>query len=139
MLSRRIFVATPLILLLTVSTAGRAGEPNRLAALAARQDLCDRVYIAMADGHISPAERYAIFLQAKTLLKPDEYQSFKRAVDRLSPPKHAAVQRSVRVVQQKTQAATPSDTAPLPQPSLALTVPAGATQPDGMASTDDAR
>ena len=139
MRSRWMGVAVLMTLFAGVSMAVRAGEPNRLAALAARQTLCDQVHIAMADGHISPGERYALFVHAKAILKPDEYQSFKKAVDRLSPPKTLTVQRSVKVVQRKVLSAASTQAPPLAQPSLALTIPAGVALPDGMASPGGAR
>ena len=65
-------------------------EPSRLAALTARQNLHDEVCIAMADGQIDPAERFAILTHAKGVLTHPEYEGLKRAMNRLSPPQKAA-------------------------------------------------
>ncbi len=75
-----------------VSDARKAAalEPSRLSALAARQAIRDQVCIAMANGYISRGDRYAILLHAKAVLKPEEYEGLKRAMDRLSPPQPAA-------------------------------------------------
>ena len=66
------------------------GYSNRLAVLAARQDMHDEICYAMADGSISPAERGSMLFLANKTLSPQEYQSFKQSIDRLSPPKPVA-------------------------------------------------
>jgi len=131
------------MMLLAVVLAGAvetaSAEPGRLAAFTARQDLRDEVCIAMANGHISRGERYAILLHAKAILKPEEYEGFKRAMDRLSPPAVAAVPRAaeaarIQAPRQAERLAPPSH-GPLLQP----VVPASAILPDRMASGDEAR
>jgi hypothetical protein len=59
-------------------------EPSRLAALAARQTLRDEVCIALSDGVISRGEQYSLLVDAKNILTPEEYQSFKQSLARLS-------------------------------------------------------
>jgi hypothetical protein len=71
----------------------QAGQ-SRLAALAARQDLRDEVCVAMADGHLSAAERYEVLTDARQILKPEEYQGFREALYRLAPRKPAAAKNS---------------------------------------------
>lgn len=108
-------VAALLLTLVASSThIATAGEPGRLAAFAARQDLCDQISLAMADGQIDRAERYTILLNAKPILKPDEYESFKHTMNRVSPPvpvaKHSTKSRKLPTLAQKKvpPAATPS-------------------------------
>ena len=114
-----------------------AGEPGRLAALAARQDLRDEVCIAMADGHISRESRAQILSDARSILKGDEYQAFRRSLDRLSPPpppvkQVAAVQRLPKVAQKKSSAAR-SKTTSMAKSSPRPTMPADTIQPDRVA------
>lgn len=59
---------------------------SHLRALAARQDLFDKVCYAKADGSISRSERQKILADAKKILSPDEYMKFKTSLDRFSPP-----------------------------------------------------
>ncbi len=88
-----------------------AGEPSRLTALSQRHSLRDAVCIAMADGRISSTERGILFAYAKPIMKAEEYEGFKRSVNRLSPPpaKNAAKMAkknkkpsSTRIVQKKS-------------------------------------
>ncbi len=145
--------AALLIFVLPGASSGlRAGEPGRLAVLTAKQGLCDEVAVAMADGRFTSDERYDTLQYAKTILKPDEYQSFKRCVDRLSPPKPAASRRLVAKGQANQVAgtkATPSGTtrkkttasatkAVVKSPSGLIT-PNGATLPDRVALVGDFR
>ena len=52
---------------------------GNLAALAARQDLRDSVYMAMADGVITPKEECRIISDASRILTPEEYTAFESA------------------------------------------------------------
>jgi hypothetical protein len=91
MSNRKPICATALfIAIFTVLKPADALEPNNLAALAVRQDLRNAVCVAMADGKLNRLERFVIFSDAKQILDPKEYESFKRNVDRLSPPKPTA-------------------------------------------------
>ncbi|MCE5266824.1 MAG: hypothetical protein LLG00_02940 [Planctomycetaceae bacterium] len=56
-------------------------RPSRLAALAARQDLVDMVAVLTTDGRLDNGERATILAKARTVLRPQEYASFKRALD----------------------------------------------------------
>jgi hypothetical protein len=95
-----------------------AGEPGQRAALAARQQLRDEVCVAMVGGYISRAERYTILTHAKDVLKPAEYESFKRAVDRLSPPWPTTTARVVHatavVANKRSNSPVEQAIAPLP-------------------------
>jgi hypothetical protein len=122
--------------LIVVSWAAQvatAGEPGRLAAFAARQDLYDEVCIARAEGKISPASRYTILADAKQILTPPEYEGFKRSLDRIAPPpppqvaKHPTIKRLPKVAQKKaptTRANAVVHTMSRP------TIPVGTIQPD---------
>ena len=55
----------------------------------------------MADGQISRAERHMILADAKNILKPEEYDGFKRALNRLSPPNYTAAKHPTKVAQKK--------------------------------------
>ena len=70
----------------TDQSLAAGNQSGRLAALAARQDLCDLICYAKADGHISQAERVLILNEAKSVLSHDEYLSFKQTLDRIAPP-----------------------------------------------------
>jgi hypothetical protein len=125
--------------LIVLSWAGQmatmAGEPGRLAALAARQDLYDEVCIARADGKISPASRCTILADAKQILTPQEYESFKKALNRLSPPppavaKHAAIKRLPKVAEKKVPATRGGA---LVKTVTRPVIPCSALQPDRLA------
>jgi hypothetical protein len=128
---------------------------NRLADLAARQDLCDAVCRAMADGRITPRERVPMLLEAKSILTPAEYLTFKRSLDRLSPPTPSTPQPVARTTKKPTAlvqhtkrpavlaqqrvprpAAPTASTAPSKAtvPARGPVIPASATLPDRMAS-----
>lgn len=121
--------------LIVLSWAGQmatAGEPGRLAALAARQDLYDEVCIARADGKISPASRCTILADAKQILTPQEYESFKRALNRISPPppsvaKHSTIKRLPKVAEKRVPATRASALAKI---TSRLAVPSDTIQPD---------
>ena len=114
-------IALTLTTLVVGSQSSAMGkESSRLAELAARQDLCDDVCIARADGRITQRERVAILLQAKKILPAEEYLSFKQSLDRLSPPK-----KSTQYVAKSKKKPTTPASGPV--------IPAGATQPDRMA------
>ena len=97
----RLPIGVAAVLMVTLATGAspaNAGEPGRLAALTARQELRDQVCIAMAKGQISRGDRYAILSHAKNILKPEEYEGLKRAMDRISPPKAAPTKPPVQTV-----------------------------------------
>ena len=130
-------------MLLTLMASGArvatAWEPSRLQALAARQDLCDDVCIAMADGHIDRAERYAILANAKNILKTEEYSGFKRTLNRLSPPKSTAAKHPTKVAQKKKlPTMVQHKTPPMADPSLTPTIAAEVVVPDWVVSTGGA-
>jgi hypothetical protein len=130
-------------MLVTIFTSeaqtARGAEPGRLAAFTARQRLRDEVCIAVADGHISRAERYAILTRAKAVLKPEEYEGLKRTMERLSPSEPARMQRSTNTAPNAAPGSVERQALPLAGPSPEPTIPSGAILPDRMASTDDAR
>jgi hypothetical protein len=126
------------VLLIVIGCGTRvttAGEPGRLAALAARQDLYDEICIARADGKISIENRRTILADAKQILTPQEYEGFRRGFDRIAPPpppptKHASVKRLPKVAQKKAptmRATAVAKTFPRP------TIPLDAIQPDRVA------
>lgn len=121
-------------LLVTVLAGGiqtaPAAEPGRLAAFSARQSLRNEVCVAMADGSISRAERYAILTHAKTILTPEEYQGLKRSMDRLSPPPSVAAKHLVQVVKTNPPPAAPEEAPPVAEASLTLTIPADVSLPE---------
>ncbi len=116
-----------------------AGEPGRLAALAARQDLCDQVCIARAEGKISPENRYTILANARQILKPEEYAAFQQALDRISPPpppvlvKHATVKRLPKVAVNNVKKSPPARPKAVVRAWPKPTMPADAIQPDRVA------
>lgn len=120
-----------------------AGEPGRLslAALAAREDLYDEVCIARAEGNISPQNRCTILADAKHILNPQEFEAFKRALDRTSPPppqvaKHPTIKRLPKVAQKKASTTRPSAVVKTTRPTAVVknmpgpTMPQDAIQPD---------
>jgi hypothetical protein len=121
--------------LLGGARAATGWEPGRLTAFAARQSLRDEVCIAMADGHISRAERYMILSHAKGILKPEEYAGLKRSMDRLSPLKPIPTRRLPQVAQRN---AFPK-AAPLAGSPAVLHIPSGVVLPDRIALLSDAR
>ncbi len=102
-------------------------ESGHLAALAARQDLCDLICYARSGGSISQTYRILILSRAKSVLSHEEYLTFKRTLDRIAPPpKPKAKQKHVaKTFRQKNPA--PAETGP------GLVIPAGAILPDGVA------
>jgi hypothetical protein len=62
-----------------------AAQSTGPAALAARQDLRNRVLTAMSDGKLTPAERTAILSKAKDMLSAKEYVGLVTTINRLSP------------------------------------------------------
>ena len=71
-------------------------KPPRLIALTARHDLRDAVCVAQVDGRITRLERYIILIDARSILKPEEYKAFKRAFYRLASQEHPAAKHTVR-------------------------------------------
>jgi hypothetical protein len=121
-----------------------AGEPGRLAAFTARKELRDEVCIAMAGGHISRADRYTILVKAKAILKPEEYEGLKRAMDRLSPSPAIAARKTAVAAQTASrsseQATAMHAYSPLASdPSLRLSVPTDVSLPDRVAWASDMR
>jgi hypothetical protein len=151
------------LLICVLPTAAKsvwAGEPGRLAVLTAKQGLCDEVAVALADGRITSDERYDTLQYAKTILKPVEYQSFKRCMDRLSPPKPATSKRTAakgqanKVAKAKAKAGSPAKTETSANHAVAgasgrqstgsksasgLVIPASATLPDRVAFVGEFR
>jgi hypothetical protein len=131
------------VLLMTLAAWGQSlatgAQSGRLEALAARRDLCDLVcYARAADGSISQANRIYILKEAKEVLSPDEYRSFKQALDRIAPPKPTA-KRVAKATWKKPGSAQPalakSELAKpaLDKPEAELVIPTGAILPDRMA------
>ena len=114
-------------------------ELGRLAAFSARQGLRDRVCFAMADGHIDRGERYAILTRAKGILKPEEYEALKRAMDRLSPSSPTTSQSSLRTRSNEPQGLAGHGALRIARRPLAPSLPTGTVLPDTVASGDDAR
>jgi hypothetical protein len=130
-------------LILTIAACGQslaaANQSGHLAALAARQDLCDLVCYAKADGTISQSERAIILQDAKSVLSPAEYLTFKQNLDRIAPPppkkpatKHFAKTGAKKGKTKQLAKATPKKPAPVAAGSD-LVIPASVTQPDGVA------
>lgn len=128
-------------------------KPSRLDAVAARHGLRDMVCIAMADGQLSAWERAEILADAHSILYPQEYVAFKRALDRISPPrpKKTASKNRIRTARRPAPPkprvkSAPREGSPLhlpPEPPVQASeepmrgpvIPAGAILPDRMAST----
>ena len=73
-----------------------AWELPHLTAFAARQELRDEVCVAQADGRITRLERYIILTDARSILKPEEYEAFKRAFYRLASQERPAAKHTAR-------------------------------------------
>ena len=104
-------------------------DSGRLGALAARQDLCDLVCYARANGNgsISQANRILILNEAKSVLSHDEYLTFKRTLDRIAPPpKPKAKQKHLAKTSHKKKPASV-------EKGPDLVIPASAVLPDGVA------
>jgi len=116
------------LLLTTLAACGQSlatgSESGRLGALAVRQDLCDLICYARADGSISHAERVLILREAKGVLPHEEYLSFKQTLDRIAPPKKSPAKQLAKTTQKKP--------APVKTESE-LVIPTSAILPDGMA------
>lgn len=112
-------------------------EPNRLQAMVARQDLCDKVSYAKADGSVSQLERALILSDAKACLSHEEYLQFKQSLDRIAPSKKPAAKYVVKTKRKspaKNPASLASQKRPVPQKTQdGLVIPAGAILPDRMA------
>jgi len=118
-----------------------AGEPSRLTALAARQDLCDEVCIAIAmgDGRLTPGRRYEILSDAKRILKPEEYAGFRQHLDRVSPPpppsQHVAAVKRLPMVAKKKVSTARSKATSLAKASPGPSIPRDAILPDRVVLT----
>jgi len=139
MRSQLLWGTATLLMTMTIMAGGiqpaTAGHSGQLAALAARQDLRDKVCIAMTDGHISRAQRHTLLADAKEILKPEEYQGFKRALDRLSPPKPVPKPHSTKVAHKKPRPTPAHHTPTLAKSAPALSIPADVTLPDRVVLT----
>jgi hypothetical protein len=121
----------------TDRSLGTESSSNRLAALAAKKDLCDMICYARADGSISRSERITILMEAKEVLSHDEYLKFKKVLDRIAPPppkkpspSQLAKMKAMRKKMSPPQQPPVQDAVePLSGPVL----PAGAMLPDRMA------
>ena len=117
------------LLLATLAVGGQSlaagNESGRLAAFAARQDLCDMICYFKAGGSISQANRVLILNRAKSVLSHEEYQTFKQTLDRIAPPKPKLKHKHVAKTAQKKPAAV--------QKGSELVIPASAILPDGVA------
>jgi len=122
---------------------------SHLRDLAIRQDLRGQVCVALADGRITPQERTEILADARLILKPEEYKSFKRALDRIAPPpqknkslsaKHPkGVKKSpVQAQSQKQRPTQPQMEIPA-EPGLSPVIPIGAILPDAVVPRSPAR
>jgi hypothetical protein len=123
--------AAILLATLAVGDQSRAAgnESGRLAALTARQDLCDLICYAKADGYISQTERVLILGEAKSVLSHDEYLNFKRTLDRIAPPPKpkAKPKHVAKASRPKTKKPAAVEKGP------DLVIPASAILPDGVA------
>jgi hypothetical protein len=141
-------------LILTIAACGQslaAGtQSGHLAALAARQDLCDLICYAKADGTISQSERTIILKEAKSALPADEYATFKQTLDRIAPPAKPKAKQMAKAMLKKYKAkqlakttpkkpkavqlvkTTPKKPAPV-EVENELVIPASVSQPDGVA------
>jgi hypothetical protein len=117
------------LLMTTLAACGQslvAGTGSgRLGAMAARQDICDLICYAKADGSISQAERVLILKEARAVLSHEEYLGFKQTLDRISPPKKPAAKQLAKTTRKKPAAVVKSESG--------LVIPTGAILPDGMA------
>jgi len=143
--------------LMTLTAAGgittvTAQGPGRLAALSARQQLRDEVCIAMADGRISRLERFFILTDARRILKPEEYASFKQSLDRLAPPPPPVVKKQPATAAKKQPAtmahkdatkkstpAAPQKPSPVATMSSTPTIPTDVVLPDRVVLTSGMR
>jgi hypothetical protein len=130
---------------------GAGTQSGHLAALAARQDLCDLICFAKADGTISQSERVIILKQAKSALPASEYATFKQTLDRIAPPKTATAKHLAKTTPKKLKTrqmakitptkpkveqlakTMPTKSAPV-KVECKLVIPASVNLPDGVAS-----
>jgi hypothetical protein len=106
--------------------------PSRLVALTDRQDLRDMVCYAMADGSVSTTERRLILEDAKQILSPEEYVSFKKAFDRIAPPKKSPP-KSKQFAKTSRKKTPTSPTKPASTVETGPVIPTGAILPDRIA------
>jgi hypothetical protein len=124
-----------LLTALTVSSQSLASEaePGSLRALAARQDLCDMVCFARADGSISRIERMIILTDAKEVLSHEEYLNFKKALDRIAPPKKPSPSALAKTTRNEPASPAPQQTSLPAEPAGGPVIPTGAALPDRVA------
>ena len=120
------------LLLTTLAAGGQSlasqTESGHLAALPARQDLCDLICYARAGGSIIQSNRILILNEAKSVLSHEEYLSFKRTLDRIAPPPPKPKAKQKHLV--KTARKKPAAVEKGPE----LVIPASVILPDGVAS-----
>jgi hypothetical protein len=129
-----------LLTALAVSRQSLASEATsgHLRELAARQDLCDMVCFARADGSINRLERAMILADAKEVLPHEEYLKFKKALDRIAPPpKKKPSPNALAKTTPKKPAEPAVQQTSLPvepaEPVSGPVIPAGAALPDRVA------
>jgi hypothetical protein len=112
-------------------------EPMTLSGLAARQRLHDELIYAKATGPLNRAQRYMLLAEAKEILKPQEYEGFKRALDRVSPPPPMPKKQSSSIARYKPRPkATPVQQGPsVARSAPAIQMPAEVTSPDRVVLT----
>jgi hypothetical protein len=74
--------------------------PTGRSALAARQDLRDEVCIAKSDGQLSTVECQRILVDARRILKPEEYAAFEQSLISMSP-EYAKANQSAKIVEKE--------------------------------------
>jgi hypothetical protein len=125
------------ILLVTLIVSGQSSASeatsSHLRTLAARQDLCDMVCFAKAEGSISRANRIAILSEAREILSHDEYLKFKKALDRIAPPPKPSPKQLAKTSRKKPALPIPQPQPQPPESASGLVIPTGATLPDRMA------
>jgi hypothetical protein len=137
--------AALLLATLAIYNQSQAAGPQsgRLAALTARQNLCDLIAYARADGHISQSERNIILEEAQSVLTPTEYANFKQVLDRIAPPappakfktrQYYVMMPARKAPQALAQRMVPATTQPASQVAAQKTAPA-ATQPASQVAT----
>jgi hypothetical protein len=109
--------------------------PSRLTALTVRQDLCDMVSIAKSDGRISQSERSLILSEARGVLKPEEYASFRQSFEQLSPPLPVEVKHSMKFAKKKGSSASKTKNSELANNSPAPPDATGKRKPTGVVNT----
>ena len=105
-------IVCPVVLLLAAVSIAWGWPASPYSDMAARQDLHDLVCFLSSDGHISGPHRALVLDRAKRMLPPQEFRSFKHAIDRISPP-----ERPHRNGNSGSAASRPMTTAQVHKPS----------------------